>query len=134
MSFPFQIEAEGFADGAGIADDVEDVIPGSGTRCPGTGRRARAGSSRTSLAPANLAPNRQQVAEAGGFAADDLEIGFLEIEVVAVMDHRSSPSQTWLVVRPMMRRQIGSRGWSRGGSCGRSIVAQKNGGFVAADD
>jgi len=81
------VDAEGFADGGGVADDVEDVV--LDLEGDAEGEAVEFEGLLLGLGGAGVLGAEEAAggAEAGGLAGDDLEVGFLvEVDVAAVVD------------------------------------------------
>ena len=81
------VDAEGFADGVLIADDVEDVVLDLEGGAEGKAVEAHGVHDRIGCAGALGTEEAAACAEDGGFLGDDLDVGFfVEVEVVAIVD------------------------------------------------
>ena len=116
----FDVDPQRFADGANVADDVENVVLNLKRDAQRQAKRLHLFSGRVIRAAEHGAEQAACPAQHGRLARDDFEIRLLvQIEMIAIVDlqklafanqiGRAARSPGW---------RTANRGWSRGDSCG----------------
>jgi hypothetical protein len=131
----FDVDAEGFSDGGGVADDVEDVVLDLERDAEAMAEiKELAGDFRVgaSVEGAELTGDGDQ---RGGFAGDDVEIGvFVEIEVVAIVNLEQFALADAVGCIGDDLADVGViDGGAEAGAVGEKKIAQQDGGFVALE-
>jgi hypothetical protein len=134
LSF-LHVEAEGFAYGGFVANDIEDVVlnlkggPEALAVLPEVFDRGRlcVGVDRAKLAAGG--------AQDGGFASDDPQIGFLiEIEIVSMVDLQQLAFANLVGgAADEARGELGIEAGAEMEAVADEVIAEENGGFVSAE-